>query len=208
MQSDPFVSAYLNLANRGNARAQTALGTLFLNGQGDLHQPKQAFYWFQMAAKGGNKLAQFNLGTLYQLGVGTPKNDAKALSWLLKSTQSQQKDNQLTPEMLAWAHLKLGLIFHDGKGTAVDYGKAMKWFSQLTADNHAYGQYMVGQMYEEGRGVQQDWQQAIFWYKAAASQGLEPARQKLASTLAKEAQPPQVMDNLQAARSTQAPKPI
>lgn len=181
-EKDPFLSAYLRMAEQGNARAQNALGTLHLNREGQYYNPKAAFTWFLQGARGGNKLAQFNLGTLYQRGLGTKQDHSQALQWLTEAAEtSTGNSSDLTPEMLAWARLKLGIFHYEGKGTKVNYGEAFKWFDKLTTDNHAYGQYMLGMMYAEGRGVAKDRQKAVKWLNAAASQGLESAKVKLAA---------------------------
>jgi TPR repeat protein len=184
-QKDPFLSAYLKLAENGDFRAQTALGTLYLQRSSDNYNPKIAFKWFLRAAEGGHKLAQFNLGTLYQQGLGTRRNGRKALNWLLKVADYEGSDSSLTPEMLAWARLKVGIIFHKGKGVPVNYPEALKWFSKLTTDKHAYGQYMTGMMYANGQGVPKNLQKALKLFRAAASQGLESAQTELDATRSK-----------------------
>ncbi|MBF0383834.1 MAG: sel1 repeat family protein [Magnetococcales bacterium] len=180
-KSNPFLSAYLKLANDGDLRSQTILGTIYLQKDSDSYSPGDAYKWFHKAANGGSKLAQFNVGVLYQKGLGTSKNDKKALYWFNKVVDESNEDKSLTPEMLAWAQLKLGIIYHDGKGVPVDYNRALKWFNKLTIGNHAYGQYMVGYMHAYGHGVPKNINKAMAWFKAAAAQGLEAAQNELST---------------------------
>jgi TPR repeat protein len=184
-QSNPFLSAYLKLAENGDLRSQTILGTIYLQKDGDSYNPRNAYRWFHKAANGGSKLAQFNVGVLYQQGLGTEKDDTKALYWFDKVVDETNNDKSLTPEMLAWAQLKLGIIFHEGKGVPVDYSQALKWFNKLTLGNHAYGQYMVGYMHAYGHGVPKNINKAIPWLRAAAAQGLEAAKNELSVTQSK-----------------------
>ncbi|MBF0358238.1 MAG: sel1 repeat family protein [Magnetococcales bacterium] len=176
---DPFMTAYIKLADKGDIRAQTTLGTLYLQKESASYDPHAAYKWFSLAANGGDKLAQFNLGLLYQQGLGTDKDHQQAKEWFLRVVEPSNKDSNITSEMLAWAQLKLGIIFHDGKGAPVNYTEAFKWFSKLTANNHAYGQYMVGIMHAKGHGVPKSYKKAVPWLKAAAAQGLESAKNEL-----------------------------
>ena len=59
------VMAFRSLAAQGNAKAQNALGTIYLKGQGVVHDDAEAEKWFRLAAAQGFAEAQLNLGALY-----------------------------------------------------------------------------------------------------------------------------------------------
>ena len=75
-------------AEQGDATAQFNLGTMYIQGEGTLKDPKQAFYWFKKSAEQGHATAQFNLGTMYIHGEGTPKDLKQAAFWIKKSYEN------------------------------------------------------------------------------------------------------------------------
>ena len=69
-------------ADQGDARAQTALGWMYADGQEGTPQDfAQAGHWFGKAAEQGNAYAQANLSWLYANGQGVAQDDTKALMW-------------------------------------------------------------------------------------------------------------------------------
>lgn len=64
------------LAERGDAEAQFALGSLYYDGMGVSLDHAASSYWFHMAAKQGLAQAQFNLGNAYMRGDGVARNAA------------------------------------------------------------------------------------------------------------------------------------
>ena len=69
-------------AERGDARAQTALGFMFATGRGVPQNFGLAAYWYTCAAEQGNPDAQYELGMSYNLGRGVPVNWVMAYKWL------------------------------------------------------------------------------------------------------------------------------
>ncbi len=66
------------IAEKGNARAQFDLGTLYLNGGEVARNPAEAARWFAMAAEQGDADALYSLGQLHESGDGVPKDQQKA----------------------------------------------------------------------------------------------------------------------------------
>jgi TPR repeat protein len=69
------------LADRGNARAQTRLGTMLATGRGAPQNIIEAAHWFRRAAEQGNPDAQYLLGNCYDLGKGVPRDFVLAHKW-------------------------------------------------------------------------------------------------------------------------------
>ena len=61
-------------AERGEAKAQLSLGTIYYNGEGVTKDVAKAVDWYQKAAEQGNADAQSNLGSMYDEGEGVPKD--------------------------------------------------------------------------------------------------------------------------------------
>lgn len=72
---------YLQMARRGEARAQTALGLMYSTGNGVKTDFKEAFGWFSQAASRGDVVAQTNLGAMFQYGNGIPRDYLRAHMW-------------------------------------------------------------------------------------------------------------------------------
>ena len=60
----PAMRLFRQLAEQGNARAQTALGVMFRKGEGVPKNPLRARMWFSLAAKRGDVGARAGLSTL------------------------------------------------------------------------------------------------------------------------------------------------
>ena len=69
------------MAAQGDARAQNAIGAMYLNGQGVKQDYAEALKQFKFAAEKGNVNAQYNLGIMYAQGQHVAQNDAEAAAW-------------------------------------------------------------------------------------------------------------------------------
>ena len=78
--------AFIPLAERGNAPAQTYLGYMFETGRGVPQNYTEAAMWYRRAAEQGDSLAQYSLGLLYDRGQGVPQDIVEASKWLNLST--------------------------------------------------------------------------------------------------------------------------
>lgn len=153
----PPNSKLINKANDGNAKAQTKLALNYY----DRKDYKQAFKWYQRAAKQGYPRAQRNLGLMYGLGRGIQKDDYKAFKWIQKAAKQGH----------AKAQNNLGAMYLKGKGTQRDYRQAFKWLQKAAKQGNARAQYIVGVMYKNGEGTRKDKIKARKWLRKAAEQG-------------------------------------
>ncbi len=60
------------LAEQGNARAQTMLGYMYAEGTGVPQDDAEALKWYRLAAEQEGGFAQFALGEMYSAGRGVP----------------------------------------------------------------------------------------------------------------------------------------
>ena len=78
--------AFIPLAERGDAAAQSYLGFMFETGRGVPQNYTEAAMWYRRAAEQGDSLAQYSLGLLYDRGQGVPRDIVEASKWLNLST--------------------------------------------------------------------------------------------------------------------------
>ena len=78
--------AFIPLAERGSAPAQTYLGYMFETGRGVPQNYTESAMWYRRAAEQGDSLAQYSLGLLYDRGQGVPQDIVEASKWLNLST--------------------------------------------------------------------------------------------------------------------------
>lgn len=71
----------MQMATRGNARAQNILGIMYFKGQGGRQDFAEAAKWYRRAAEQGLAQAQANLGRMYDNGLGVPRNYVLANVW-------------------------------------------------------------------------------------------------------------------------------
>jgi TPR repeat protein len=55
--------------------------------------------------------------------------------------------------------------------TAMDFEKAVYWWTKAAEQGHADAQYYLGACYGRGEGVAKDSEKAVYWYTKAAEQG-------------------------------------
>ena len=79
---ETVIAVWRPLAEAGNAEAQTALGALYLSGEGVAADPVLAVHWFRRAAVQGDPVAQLNLGDLHARGLGVERDQVEAYLWL------------------------------------------------------------------------------------------------------------------------------
>ncbi len=107
------------LAEQGNAKAQAALGIMYLAGQGVPQDYAEAVKWYRKAAEQGLAGAQHNLGLMYAQGQGVPQDYAEAVKWYRKAAE----------QGVAYAQGSLGKMYANGQGVPQDYVQAHMWYS-------------------------------------------------------------------------------
>lgn len=80
--------AFSELAEAGDARAQTVLAMMYKYGESVPINLEAAFRWYREAARSGYAPAMFNLGEMYRTGAGTNTDPAKAIEWLRRAAEA------------------------------------------------------------------------------------------------------------------------
>lgn len=157
------LSIFKQLAEHGDAEAQTRLAAMYSSGAGVPQDYAKALYWYRKAAAQENVFAQTALGVMYAKGQGAPQDYAKAVYWYRKAAVHRYGSSY------AWD--SLGEMYYNGQGVPQNYTKAAYWYRKAAAQGFSDAKYLLGQMYREGRGVPQDYAKAVYWFQKAAAQG-------------------------------------
>jgi hypothetical protein len=117
---------WLQLAEKGDAKAQNAIGVMHAKGQGFPQDYTEALKWYRKAAKGGYLAAMRNLGGMYASGEGVTKDFGEAAKWYLAA--AERGDH-------AALH-KIVQFYAEGKGVPQDYVQAYTWSLVLDCKHH------------------------------------------------------------------------
>jgi localization factor PodJL len=165
----PTLDHVTQLANSGNATAQTILGLKELDGDGVPANPADGAKWLERAAQQGQAVAQYRLGAVYERGQGVPANPAIATHWYsLAANQGNRK-----------AMHNLAVAFASGAAGKKDMAEAARWFAKAAALGLADSQFNLAVLYERGDGVPQSLLDAYKWYAIAAAAGDTESKSRL-----------------------------
>ncbi len=165
-----YVSAfqdYLELAEKGDPRAQYALAMIYDRGLGpNIYDPDLAFLWFERAAVAGFAPAQYKMGEYYYDGVMVAEDLAKTGYWW--GLAADQDYHQ------AWSRL---INLYPMRSDVSYLGKRI-WDEDLVAirlreageNGHGYALVLLGNFYLNGFGVRQDIAEAVSLIQKAADQ--------------------------------------
>ena len=157
------------LAERGDAEAQTEFGERYEHGRGVGRDYGVAVSWFRRAAEQEHAPAQTALGYMYSAGRGVGRDDAVAVSWYRRAAEQGS----------IRAQYNLGVLFNAGRGVEQDYGAAVMWYRRAAAQGDADAQFALGNMHRDGQGVARDAAAAVAWFRRAAEQGQTGAQHNL-----------------------------
>jgi len=107
-------------AEQGNAKAQTLMGYLSLEGKGVRKDLGIAAKWFEKGAAQGNAEAQDWLGYLYETGQGVAQNYGEAARWYHLAAEQGNAD----------AQKNLGLMYGSGRGVPQRDQEAERWLGR------------------------------------------------------------------------------
>lgn len=107
---DTAVAAYAHCARADEAACKSALGYLFLVGEGVDADEEQALDLFRRAAKQGDPYGEFSLGTMYRHGVAVERDFERARQLFVRAIAGGY----------AAAHAELGEMYAAGEGMPAD----------------------------------------------------------------------------------------
>ena len=116
------IEAWMPLAEAGDARAQAAIGSLYIHGHGVAVDYGEALRWTRRAAEQGDVTGQFNMGTIFAGGLGVERDYAASAEWFGRA--AEQDD--------AASRFNLGVLYARGLGVPRDDEEAIFFLSTAT----------------------------------------------------------------------------
>ncbi len=168
-QYDKAVPIYRELAEQGDALAQSWLGFCCENGNGVSQSYAEAVKWYRKSAEQGDAYAQCNLGYCYESGNGVAQSWIEAVKWYKKSAEQGN----------ARAQYNLGVCYDEGNGVTQSYTEAVKWYRKSAEQGYAWAQNNLANRYWSGNGVAQDKDEAVRLWRLSAKQGNQVAKDNL-----------------------------
>jgi TPR repeat protein len=167
---------WLEVAERGDSRAQTTVGRMYASGTAAPEDTVEAVRWYRLAAEQDYGPAQIELGFMYEQGRGVLQDYSEAIRWYQLAADRGHVS----------AQKKLGMLYEQGRGVPQDsveanrrYDLAAGQWLRLAEQGVGQARYNLGILYEEGRGVPRDDAEAARWYGLAAEQGVQGAQNNL-----------------------------
>ena len=99
------IEAWRPLAEAGDARAQAAIGSLYIHGQGVSVDYAEALRWTRRAAEQGDVTGQFNMGTIYAGGLGVERDYAVSGGVVRSRRRAGRRGQPLQPRRALRARL-------------------------------------------------------------------------------------------------------
>ena len=196
-------------AEKGDVEAQLDIGYKHLYGIDGVNiDYKQAFHYYEQAAKSNNPVALNNLGSLYFNGIGTNVDYDKAIYYFREASKFGSSDASLNLVIIylgsdskykttedwqyiydllkkskdtnIYAKYLLGYAYYVGFLVDTDYQKAFSYIKSVANEQYDEAQYLLANLYIEGKGTTRNYSNAVKYLKMSALQGYKKAIIKLA----------------------------
>ena len=133
---DTAVAAFAHCARAGEAACQSALGYLFLVGEGVDADEEHALDLFRRAAKQGDPYGEFSLGTMYRHGVAVERDFERARQLFVRAIAGGY----------AAAHAELGEMYAAGEGMPADRRLAISHLVEAGSAGIPLAMFRAGQV--------------------------------------------------------------
>ena len=134
----------------------------------------RALELFSKEVEKGNILAKYEVADLYRRNV-CPGNAHESYREVLDGfLQIEPRTRQK-----AYVHYRIGRMFYDGYGTAVNYPEAFKWLKKAADEGNHLSEFVVGKMLCNGMGTERDTAAGTEYLTRAANSGNEYAQNYL-----------------------------
>lgn len=139
--------AWLRIAAQNDADAMYILAKLHLN---RLNDPRQAVYWYDMAAQRGHIDAMIDIAACYLFGFQVERNVHAATEWYKRAASCGS----------AVAHHNLGMLALNSDG---EISTALRYLQTASELGYADAAYMLGVLYIMGTTVEKNPTLALQW---------------------------------------------
>lgn len=167
-------------ANKGDDRAQAALGEWYRDDNREPGHYEQARQWLEKSAKQGNNLAKLALADMYAFGQGIPQDKNKAMD-LYRAVQGFIK---ISGERMQFMALEGDAAFQAALSAEYAIGStdfprdeklASYWALQAANNGDVSAQFMLGIKLAQDK----NYDEAIKWFKKAQAQGVPDAAEMI-----------------------------
>jgi TPR repeat protein len=160
-------------ADKGHARAQDRVGTLYALGKGVKQDYKEAQRWYQMAEKANLPLARYHLGLMEWQGNLGPRSLEKAYAWCEKGAEGL---SDAAGKGDVEAQLALAWMFQEGMGKAQDHAKALDYYRDAAESEYGPAENQLAIVYRDGRAGDKNPAEASKMFQKAAEAGYAEAQ--------------------------------
>lgn len=188
-----FVQSLMLKAVNGDAEAMYTIGYCYDVGKAVKLDTLKAVYWYKSAARQGYSSAYNNLGVMYSTGHNgrLPKEEGHALLWFRNGAKLNDMDCQFHSGLLLlrqriydesleyfiqsgdqgmiFAQVNVGALYFDGKGTEINYAKAINWFKKAALHGDALALHNLGVIFLFGKGIKVDQEKSKAYFRLALS---------------------------------------
>ena len=154
---------YTQLAEQGNADAQTSLAFMHQKEQGCTQDEAKVLELYTKAAEAKQPYALFNLAILYANGVGGVQHD----QFKAHDLHMEAATREVPPAMY-----EVALMLERGLGCMQNYSEAAFWYEEGAKRGHLESFNNLGALYKEGHGVPKDEARTFICFSRAAEGGL------------------------------------
>ncbi len=141
----------------------------------DAPNKKQAFYWYETAARNNYCNAQIRLAQAYEYGdiLDLKKNLSEAFYWYENAASEKCQDAHV-------AQFRLARAYEDGEllvSGIIDHKKALSYYLKAAHNDHYDAQHYLAVLYKFGDrlSVNKDPYKSLYWYMRAADNGFDKA---------------------------------
>ena len=128
--ADLDVGRLREMAEQGDAGAQTELGERYEHGRGVRQDEPEAVRWYRRAAAQGYADGQYNLGIMYRYGLGVQQDEAEAVGWYRRAAEQGHARGQYN----------LGVMYRRGLGVQQNEAEAIRWYRRAAEQGHRAAQ--------------------------------------------------------------------
>lgn len=163
---------YKQLAEQGNAFAQSKLADMYYKGEGVKKNFEKARLMYKSAAEQGNANASYELFKIYNEGLGVEVDKQQAEKWL-------QKAGDLEGIIGSMAYI-VADIYYKGDQVEQDLKKAEIYYRKAAEQNFPAAITRLASMYWGADGFEQDRKEAEKWLLKSAEMNVVSAQKILA----------------------------
>lgn len=139
---------YKKAAKCGEITAFSNLGYAYMYGNGTDIDYEKAYYYFSQGAIGGMPEAMYKLGDMFRYGYYVDKDVNMARMAYIKAERMLDNDQGYFIPCTGKVYLRLGDMYFEGIGTAVDYDRAYECYQR--AERGFYEMIRLGDLYSDG----------------------------------------------------------